>query len=79
MPEFGSDIEVIEPANPRTYYDSTRRKLGMVSGIDEAVSVGHQTSLPNVFMVGDTVSSDATVEAVIQSALLLVKKILSQE
>src|SRR5678816_3111120 len=57
LPELGSDIEVIETANPRTYYDSTRRKLGMVLGIDEPVSLSHQTSVPNVFMVGDTVSS----------------------
>jgi len=73
LPELGSDIEVIETANPRTYYDSTRRKLGMVLGIDEPVSVGHQTSVPNVFMVGDTVSSEARVNAVIESAITLVK------
>jgi len=73
LPELGSDIEVIETANPRTYYDSTRRKLGMVLGIDEPVSVGHQTSAPNVFMAGDTVSSEARVNAVIESAITLVK------
>lgn len=73
LPELGSDIEVIETANPRTYYDSTRRKLGMVLGIDEPVSVGHQTSVPNVFMIGDTVSSEARVNAVIESAITLVK------
>jgi len=37
------------------------------------VSVGHQTSVPNVFMVGDTVSSEARVNAVIESAITLVK------
>ena len=68
LPELGSDIEVIETANPRTYYDSTRRKLGMVLGIEEAVSLGYQTSIPNVYMVGDTVVSEAKVEAVVQSA-----------
>ncbi len=71
LPELGSDIEVIETANPRTYYDSTRRKLGMVLGVEEPVSVGHQTSVPNVFMVGDTVSSEAKVDAVVQSAFSL--------
>src|SRR6185369_13599797 len=34
LPELGSGIEIIETANPRTYYDSTRRKLGMVLGTD---------------------------------------------
>jgi phytoene dehydrogenase-like protein len=71
LPELGSDLEVIETANPRTYYDSTRRKLGMVLGVNEPVSPGHQTSVPNVFMVGDTVSTDARVDAVIESAVTL--------
>ena len=34
LPELGGDIEIIETANPRTYYDQTRRKLGMVLGIE---------------------------------------------
>lgn len=71
LPELGSDIEVIETANPRTYYDSTRRKLGMVLGVEEPVSAGQQTSVPNVFMVGDTVSSEAKLDAVVQSAFSL--------
>ena len=33
IPELGGDIEVIETANPRTYYELTRRKLGMVWGV----------------------------------------------
>ena len=78
LPELGSDIEVIETANPRTYYDSTRRKLGMVLGIEEAVSVGPETSLPNVFLVGDTASSEAKVAAVVQSAVSLAGKIVGQ-
>jgi phytoene dehydrogenase-like protein len=75
LPELGSDIEVIETANPRTYYDSTRRKLGMVLGVEEPVSVGQQTSVLNVFMVGDTVSSEAKMDTVVQSAFLLAQTI----
>ena len=75
IPELGGDIEVIETANPRTYYDSTRRKLGMVLGVDEAVEIGHQTSVENLFMVGDTVSAEAKVETVVQSAISLVERI----
>jgi phytoene dehydrogenase-like protein len=57
VPEFGSGIEVIETANPRTYYEQTRRKLGMVLS-SESTSVA-SLSLPftNVFIVGDTVSA----------------------
>jgi prolycopene isomerase len=76
LPELGSDIEVIETANPRTYYDSTRRKLGMVLGIDAPVLVSHQTTIDNVFIVGDTVSSDAKVDAVVQSAFSLSQTIV---
>jgi phytoene dehydrogenase-like protein len=75
LPELGSDIEVIETANPRTYYDSTRRKLGMVLGVEEPVSVGPQTSIPNVFMVGDTVSSEAQVDAVMESSCDLTENV----
>jgi phytoene dehydrogenase-like protein len=77
LPELGSDIEVIETANPRTYYDSTRRKLGMVLGVEERLSLGHQTSIPNVFMVGDTTISEAKVDAVVQSGLLVARGIVT--
>jgi phytoene dehydrogenase-like protein len=79
LPELGSDIEVIETANPRTYYDSTRRKLGMVLGVDDGVEVGHQTSLANVFMVGDTVISEAKLDAVVQSAIVLAEAVVGQD
>ncbi|HSE18943.1 MAG TPA: NAD(P)-binding protein [Pyrinomonadaceae bacterium] len=79
VPELGGDIEVIETANPRTYYDSTRRKLGMVMGIDEGVELGHQTSLGNVFMVGDTVSAEARLDVVVESAILLVEAVVGQD
>lgn len=76
LPELGSDIEVIETANPRTYYDSTRRKLGMVLGVDEPVSIGNQTSLPNVLMVGDTVTLEPRLAAVVAAAVSLVDRLL---
>jgi phytoene dehydrogenase-like protein len=71
LPELGGDIEIIETANPRTYYDQTRRKLGMVLGIEGQPVQTHQTSLPNVFMIGDTVSSAARLDSVVESAVSL--------
>jgi phytoene dehydrogenase-like protein len=68
MPELGSDIEIIETANPRTYYDQTRRKLGMVMGIETGVPAAPRTFLPNVFMVGDTVS-EPVLESVVEIAM----------
>jgi len=82
LPQLGSDIEIIETANPRTYYDLTRRKLGMVLGIepppetgDNSEGLGHHTSLPNVFMIGDTIVSLARMDLVVASALALVDKL----
>ena len=82
LPTLGSDIEIIETANPRTFYDLTRRKLGMVLGLEPNTEIaastnplGHHTSLPNVFMVGDTITATATMDAVVESALTLGKKL----
>ncbi len=73
LPTLGSDIEIIETANPRTFYDLTRRKLGMVLGLDPAPAepLGHRTSLSNVFMVGDTITSAPGLDIVVESALAL--------
>jgi phytoene dehydrogenase-like protein len=71
LPELGGDIEIIETANPRTYYDQTRRKLGMVLGIEGQPIQSHQTSLDNLFVVGDTVSPAARLDRVVESAISL--------
>jgi phytoene dehydrogenase-like protein len=76
VPELGGDIEIIETANPRTYYDFTRRKLGMVMGVESiGPPIRSETFLSNLFMVGDTVSSAAQLEAVVESAIALAEHI----
>ena len=80
VPELGGDIEIIETANPRTFYDLTRRKLGMVLGIEapergNIEPLGHRTSLPNVFMIGDTITATATMDVVVESALSLANQL----
>lgn len=75
LPELVGDIEIIETANPRTYYDQTRRKLGMVLGIEGQPVRSVETSLPNLFIVGDTVSSAARLEGVVESAVVLAERI----
>lgn len=74
MPELGSDIEIIETANPRTYYEQTRRKLGMVLGVGDIPS-SHRTVLPNLFIVGDTVSLAPTLSSVIETAIAVDQEI----
>ena len=75
LPELGADIEIIETANPRTYYDQTRRKLGMVLGIGGQSVQSHETSLPNLFRAGDTVSSAARMDSVVESAISLCERL----
>lgn len=76
MPELGSGVEVIDTMNPRGYYDSTRRKLGMVGNVLRAGSqcwqeqASYVTSLPNLFIISDT-SSLANLAAISRSALAL--------
>lgn len=80
LPELGSGIEIIETANPRTYYEQTRRKLGMVMGVQgssefESSKVSrnpfYQAVLPNLFVIGDTVSPAPDLASVTASALSL--------
>ena len=81
LPQLGGDIEIIETANPRTLYDLTRRKLGMVLGAERidssapTVALSHHTSLPNVLMVGDTIVATARMDAVVESALVLANEL----
>jgi C-3',4' desaturase CrtD len=81
MPELGDSVEVIETATPHTYYDLTRRKLGMVGGVGQSLavfglnSVSHRTSISNLFMVGDTTFPGAGVAAVSHSALIVANEI----
>jgi len=71
LPELGSGIEIIETANPRTFYDQTRRKLGMVLGRQSLEIPALGTILPNVFVVGDTVSPQPDLSSVTETALSL--------
>lgn len=76
LPTLGGDIEIIETANPRTYYDTTRRKLGMVLGVvSPTEELTHQTSLPNVFLVGDTITAAPRLDLVVESALSLANQL----
>lgn len=78
IPELGDSIEVIETATPRTLYETTRRKLGMVgrpyassSQILEQEQEFGTTIFPNVFLVGDTACSGLGIAGVCHSAAML--------
>jgi len=80
MPELGAGIEVIETVTPRTYYERTRRKFGMighpVSDLPQ-VPPNHQTVFPNLFIVGDTVGA-GWLEGISDSALALADAIMQR-
>ncbi len=75
LPELGADIEVIETANPRSFYEETRRKLGMVMGIEQNSNAADlrrlRAILPNVYIIGDTVAAEPTLTSVIEGGLTL--------
>lgn len=82
LPELGAGAEVIETATPRTFYETTRRKLGMVGGIPRTLANSgggdaftHRTPFPNLYMVGDTVFPGNGLAAVTQSALIAANEI----
>ncbi|HVF55313.1 MAG TPA: NAD(P)/FAD-dependent oxidoreductase [Pyrinomonadaceae bacterium] len=81
LPELGDGVEVIETATPRTFYERTRRRLGMTGGVGQTLAASganaltHRTILPNLYMVGDTIFPGNGVAAVTQSALALANEI----
>ena len=80
IPELGNRIEVIDTATPRTYYDQTRRKLGMVGGVIPTPETfwtnmpRYLTCFPNLFIVSDT-TSPGGVAGVTNSALDLANRL----
>ncbi|HJQ33939.1 MAG TPA: NAD(P)/FAD-dependent oxidoreductase [Pyrinomonadaceae bacterium] len=81
LPELGSGAEVIETATPRTLYERTRRRLGMVGGTGQSPEVygpdalTHRAPVPHLFMVGDTVFPGNGLAAVTHSALVVANEI----
>lgn len=83
MPELGSRIEVVDTATPRSFYDVTRRKLGMVGGVVPTAGdfwldgPSYQTTIPNLYIVSDTTSMSG-IEGLSRSAFLLTNKLTNQ-
>ncbi|MDQ1610976.1 MAG: hypothetical protein QOG00_907 [Pyrinomonadaceae bacterium] len=81
LPELGAGAEVIETATPRTFYEQTRRKLGMTGGIPQTLANSganaftHRTPFPNLYTVGDTTFPGHGLAAVTHSALIAANEI----
>jgi phytoene dehydrogenase-like protein len=75
IPELGDSVEVIETATPQTFYETTRRKLGMVGAVPANDTFGagasYKTIFPNVFLVGDTASPIPGLDGIAEAAINL--------
>ena len=81
LPELGDSIEVIETAGPRTFYERTRRRLGMVGGLGQSLdffgprAFTHRTPIPKLYLAGDTIFPGQGVAAVTLSGLAVANEI----
>jgi phytoene dehydrogenase-like protein len=80
MPELGDRVEVIETATPQTFYESTRRKFGMIGRPQGPFVLPNaeswQTHLPNLFIISDSISSTPGVAGVAETAKSVAAEIL---
>ncbi|HJZ82681.1 MAG TPA: FAD-dependent oxidoreductase [Pyrinomonadaceae bacterium] len=67
MPELGDSVEVIETATPQTFYETTRRRFGMIGR--PAARIPQTPPFANLFLVGDTVTDSFGLAGVVKSAL----------
>ncbi|MFL6337481.1 MAG: phytoene desaturase family protein [Pyrinomonadaceae bacterium] len=82
LPEIGDGAEVFETATPRTFYERTRRRLGMVGGLprtpdllEGSAALTHRTNVPNLLLVGDTVFPGPGLAPVTHSALVVANEL----
>lgn len=77
VPELGDSIEVIETSNPRTIYDETRRKLGMVLGHEYVGGTIRPNPSPlGLYIVGDTASELPTLESIVANSISLANRLI---
>jgi phytoene dehydrogenase-like protein len=81
MPELGDAIELIETATPQTYYEATRRRLGLIGRAVADTACTTRSSItspfPNLWLVGDTVSDGVGIEGVVESAWRIARQIVA--
>ncbi|HEU5236305.1 MAG TPA: FAD-dependent oxidoreductase [Pyrinomonadaceae bacterium] len=75
MPELGDSVEVIETATPQTFYETTRRKFGMIGQPATPNTFLTAPPFPNVFLVSDTIASDVGMAGVAEVALTVANSI----
>lgn len=74
LPELDGYVELLETATPQTFYETNRRRFGMIGSPVPSLSANldfSRTVFPNLFLVGDTVSGGIGVEGTARCALSL--------
>jgi phytoene dehydrogenase-like protein len=70
MPELGAAVELIETATPQTFYETTRRRFGMIGRPTTASATYSmaESPFPNLWLVGDTVAGTFGLDGIVESA-----------
>ena len=69
-------MELIETATPQTYYETTRRRFGMIG--PAAPYFMPKAPYTNFWLVGDTVCGRFGVDAIVTSARITTDEILAR-
>jgi phytoene dehydrogenase-like protein len=78
MPELGDAVELIETATPQTFYETTRRRFGMIGRpTPDAPESIAANPFPNLWLVGDTVAKTFGADGIVESALHLAHQIIN--
>jgi len=75
VPEIAGSAEVFETATPQTYYESVRRKMGMIGSPTSVASA--VTPFKNLFLIGDTAASGIGFAGVAEAAERVVDCIIT--
>jgi phytoene dehydrogenase-like protein len=73
-PEIGNGAEVFEAATPQTYYESVRRKMGMIGAPNPRCA--QSSTYNNLFLVGDTTANGIGLTGVAEDAYGLAQTLL---
>ena len=72
LPELGDSVEVIESETPQSFYETTRRKFGMIGRPHSEPATPNEelskTHLANVLIVSDTTSLGLGIAGIAQTA-----------
>ena|ERR1041385_2460474 len=76
LPELGAEVDLIETATPQTFYESSRRRFGMIGRPTPAATFLPASPFPSFLMVGDTAAGPFGLDGVAESASRAVRHLI---